>query len=196
MESYQQFARIQCPVCDCHTETVGRRGLTTLHRCPKCLLEIDHLDPRRRAEPLDTTDLRHKPVTEAPSRPPRPKAPQIGEQGHAVCRRCGSGNLFELSLDLTPHYSITRCRDCGLYVKFSPRKWTLARAQAFALPFGKHRGCKFGELAKTAVGRSYLAWVAKNLSGNPGTAARIALANDPVQPPGIPDRRSAGRRQT
>jgi transcription elongation factor Elf1 len=196
MGLYDQPAPIQCPLCTGPTEVVRRRRSTTLHHCPKCSLELDHLDPSRRVEPLDATNLRRKPATESPPGPTHPTTPRTGKQDPAVCRYCGSSKLFELSLDAGPHHSETRCADCQLHLKFNPRPWTLERALRFELPFGKYRGSKVGELAKTGRGRSYLKWMAENLSGNPATAARIALANDPFQPQGISDRRSAERRRT
>ena len=36
-----------------------------------------------------------------------------------------------------------------------------------------------GDLAATGGGRSYLAWVAENIKGNPGTAARVMLGSSP-----------------
>jgi hypothetical protein len=194
MESYQQNAPRQCPVCDSSPETLGRRGSTTLHRCPKCLLESDILDLKPRARALDNADLRHKPVSGAPARPTCPEASRTGKPGQDLCPRCGSSNLSEIALTAGPHYSSTRCDDCGRHLKFNPRPWTLERALAFELPYGKHRGSKVGELAKSGIGKSYLAWMATNLSGNPGTAARIALGIDPAAPADNPDDRTAGRR--
>jgi hypothetical protein len=74
-----------------------------------------------------------------------------------------------------PHFGRFDCLDCGL--RGSPVKapWTIERARAFALPFGKHKGKTVGKLAETASGRSYLEWLALNVGGNAATAARIVL---------------------
>jgi len=43
------------------------------------------------------------------------------------------------------------------------------------MPFGTHAGKTLAELAQTKSGREYLAWMANQLEGNPGIAARILL---------------------
>jgi uncharacterized protein (DUF3820 family) len=53
--------------------------------------------------------------------------------------------------------------------------WSVERAANFRLPFGKYAGRALGELMRTREGRSYLRWAAKNIKGNPGTAAAIAM---------------------
>jgi transcription elongation factor Elf1 len=184
---YDQLASVQCPLCTCSTETVRRRGSTTLYRCPKCSLEFDYLDPRRRVDPLDPTDLNEKPATKSPLGPPHPTTPRTRKHDPALCPYCGSSKLFERSLDRSSHYAETSCRDCGRHLKFNHGPWSLERALAFELPFGKYRGFKIGELLKTGKGRSYLVWISSNVSGNAGTAARIALSTDPVRPPNSPN---------
>ena len=191
MQLYQRVAQLQCPSCGSLTQTVGRRDLTTFHRCPQCSLEFDDLDSRRQDKPVDITRLGRETGTEAPPQPRRPAGPRIGEHESARCPHCGSSNLLDLPLDAAPHYWRKVCHDCGRHIKFNPGPWTLERALAFELPFGKHRGCKVGALARTGAGRSYLAWMATNVDGNPGTAARTALA----QLLESPEHRSAGRRK-
>jgi uncharacterized protein (DUF3820 family) len=61
----------------------------------------------------------------------------------------------------------------------------MERARAFAMPFGKHRGRTIADVAGTAAGRGYLAWVAENVEGNAATAAGIVL--------GIVDPEGGGR---
>jgi uncharacterized protein (DUF3820 family) len=74
-----------------------------------------------------------------------------------------------------PHFgNRVDCLDCGLpgAVKAS---WTIERARAFTMPYGKHKGRTVAELAETGPGRSYLRWVAENVDGNAGMAAAIVL---------------------
>jgi hypothetical protein len=192
MALYEQLASVQCPLCTGSTELLRRRGSTTLHRCQKCSLDFDHLDPGRRVDPLEATDLNEKPATESPLGPAHPAAPRTRKHDPPLCRYCGSSKLFERSLDRSSHYAETRCRDCGRHLKFNHGPWSLERALAFELPFGKHRGFKVGELVKTGWGRSYLAWMASNDNGNASTAARIALSTDPVRPPDTPNTAARG----
>ena len=56
-----------------------------------------------------------------------------------------------------------------------PAPWSFARAEAFAMPFGKHRGKTLGELSKSGQGRGYLPWLAESNYGNAQKAAEIVL---------------------
>jgi hypothetical protein len=187
MKLYPDSAPVQCPACGGSAETIGRRGDETLHRCRECLLEFDVLDSAR----IRLTNEGGDP-TVAKTRSLPSTAPRLEEQGQAVCPHCGSSNLHELPLYATPGYWQTACSDCRLHIKFSAAEWTLARASEIEMPFGKHRGRKVGELAKTGNGRSYLLWVATTVPGYARTAARIVMGLDLADTPDVPKHRHPG----
>jgi hypothetical protein len=84
--------------------------------------------------------------------------------------------LIEVACSSGPHHAALRCPACDKHIAFLPKPWTRHRAENFQLRFGMHRGKSLAELARTASGREYLAWMADHVQGNPGTAARIMLA--------------------
>jgi len=90
------------------------------------------------------------------------------------CTRCG-GELVEVACSTGPHHAELRCLACDKHVKFLPAPWTRHRAETFRVPFGTHAGTTLAELAQSENGREYLAWMANQLEGNPGIAARIVL---------------------
>jgi uncharacterized protein (DUF3820 family) len=98
----------------------------------------------------------------------------IPEQKTSSCLRCG-GELIEVTLPTGPHHAELRCSVCARHIKFLPAPWTRHRAATFRMPFGTHAGKTLAELAQTKSGREYLAWMANQLEGNPGIAARILL---------------------
>lgn len=97
-----------------------------------------------------------------------------GAANAAPCCRCGSPNL-----DIQPcpdglHFALARCRDCGR-TRWLPTPWSIERAMAFMLHFGRFARHTIGELVRNKEGRDYLRWLAGNVGRNPGIAARIAL---------------------
>jgi hypothetical protein len=90
------------------------------------------------------------------------------------CPHCQSTELFEVA-SVAPHHARLGCSACKRHIRFLPAPWTRERAESFTMPFGKHRGQRLGNLAKTAVGRSYLAWLSENVDGNAQTAAALLL---------------------
>jgi hypothetical protein len=92
-----------------------------------------------------------------------------------ACPRCGSTATKEVMLGAVPHQAGLICDGCGRHIRFIKAEWSVERALAFPLEFGRHRGRTVGDLVKTADGRSYLRWVADTVRGAPATAARIAL---------------------
>jgi hypothetical protein len=97
---------------------------------------------------------------------PNSKAP-------VVCFKCGSSSL-RVDPSHGQHHSKLTCNDCGTW-RWGKAPWTRERAESFALPWGKHRGKRIGELAQSAEGRDYLRWIAENVHGNVAIAAGIAL---------------------
>jgi predicted RNA-binding Zn-ribbon protein involved in translation (DUF1610 family) len=91
-----------------------------------------------------------------------------------LCPRCGK-NTLRLVRTEGPHFGRYDCLACGRIGPWLKSPWTVERARSFVLPFGKHKGATVGDLAENREGRSYLAWAAENLEGNPATAAAIAL---------------------
>jgi hypothetical protein len=63
---------------------------------------------------------------------------------------------------------------CGR-ADFARTPWTLERARAFRLYFGKYKGRKLGNLTGTDEGLGYLAWLATRDAGNASIAASIML---------------------
>jgi hypothetical protein len=136
--------------------------------------------PKRLAvRPLPKTPKKPAP---RPTPPPRPTsasrpiaelAPNGGGQ-LKQCPRCGSTRLH-LVKSGGPHFGRLDCLDCGLRGSSVAAPWTIERARAFTMPYGRHEGRTLGELAQTGEGRSYLEWVAATIKGNAGIAARIVL---------------------
>lgn len=100
-------------------------------------------------------------------------APEIPRAGR--CRFCGSGSLFEVRCEHGPHHARLGCRHCGRRVAFVPKPWTIERARAITLWFGRHRGRTLAELAERPQGWGYLQWLAANVESGAGQAARVLL---------------------
>jgi hypothetical protein len=79
-------------------------------------------------------------------------------------------------LDAVPHYAGLHCDGCGRHIRFLPAEWTIERARAFRLEFGRYRGHTIGEVASTAAGWHYVRWMARTLRGGPAKAAELVLA--------------------
>jgi uncharacterized protein (DUF3820 family) len=131
----------------------------------------------RRKRPPDANE---RPVagrsTASSSADPRScEATRITDPDGPRCSHCGSARLREIRLDSVPHFARLMCAECGRYVKFLPAPWTMERALAFQMPFGKYKGASMAELSRDSEGLSYLAWAARSIQGNPGTAARLVL---------------------
>lgn len=105
---------------------------------------------------------------------PRASSRARSAQEPPSCPRCG-GELIEVKFPTGPHHAALRCSVCTRHIKFLPAPWTRHRAETFRVPFGTHAGRPLAELAQTESGREYLAWMANQLEGNPGIAARIVL---------------------
>jgi hypothetical protein len=98
----------------------------------------------------------------------------------ATCPRCGSPDIVTTPCTSGPHFARARCNECRR-VWFLKAPWTLARASRFTMPRGKHAGRQLGALIETEVGRSYVRWLAANIKGNVGIAARIMLEHVEVK---------------
>jgi uncharacterized protein (DUF3820 family) len=97
-----------------------------------------------------------------------------------ACPSCGSTDLHVERCTSGPHYSQVTCRACGR-VTWGKAPWTLERARAFVMPYGKHLGRPIGELAESDP--DYLRWLARTSAENPGIAAGIVLGQaDPENP--------------
>jgi uncharacterized protein (DUF3820 family) len=92
-----------------------------------------------------------------------------------ACSRCGGRDLVEVPCDRGPHYRRLICRECQRHVRFVPAPWTIERARAFRMPWGKYRGQRVGDLVGSAEGRSYLHWLARKVDGNAALAASMVL---------------------
>jgi uncharacterized protein (DUF3820 family) len=90
------------------------------------------------------------------------------------CAGCGSTRLRLVKCD-PPHFARRDCMDCGRCGSPIKAPWSLERARAFVMPFGRHKGRTVGELADTTDGWDYLRWASKNLQGNVGIAASITV---------------------
>jgi hypothetical protein len=98
----------------------------------------------------------------------------------SYCRGCGSSAVTVTRCTSGPHHASIRCTECGA-VTWAKAPWTLARARAFVLPWGKYRGWKLSDLIGTEDGLSYLHWLRANVEGNTSIAAGLLL--DHVSPP-------------
>jgi hypothetical protein len=98
-----------------------------------------------------------------------------------TCPHCGAANLEVQTCTAGPHHARLGCSDCCRHIRFLPAPWTIERARAFVLPYGKHRGRSVGELAEGAAGRGYLQWLAANTDGNAATAAGVVLGLIPEE---------------
>jgi hypothetical protein len=97
-------------------------------------------------------------------------------QDGETCPRCGGSNLAEVPcVGLSIHHARLTCLTCKRHVRFLEKPWSLQRARAFVMPFGRCRGQRIGELAKSHAGRDYLTWLAENVDGNAAKAAEIVL---------------------
>ena len=67
-----------------------------------------------------------------------------------------------------------RCLECRR-VWLTKAPWSYERAKNFCMPYGKHEGRRLSDLAETDGGLGYLRWLAANVKGNVGIAARIML---------------------
>jgi hypothetical protein len=92
-----------------------------------------------------------------------PDTPRRAVKEH--CPHCG-GNVFSIRSATGPHFGRLECGDCHRRLGWLKTPWTLARARAFTMPFGKHRGWTIGELIATPDGKRYMSWVARYLTGN------------------------------
>lgn len=90
------------------------------------------------------------------------------------CHRCGSAEVVIKRLTGGPHFARVRCLKCGR-VTFAKSPWSLDRARAFVMPWGRHRGRQLADLTGTHEGLGYLRWLADGVEGNISTAARILL---------------------
>jgi hypothetical protein len=107
----------------------------------------------------------------------QPTLPQRQE----TCPHCGSTNLHKFEYGIGPHHSRLGCSDCKRHIRFLPAPWTMKRAKAFVLPFGKYRGRSLGYLAGSVQGRDYLRWMAENIEGNAAKAAAVVLGLAPEE---------------
>src|SRR5581483_7317896 len=89
------------------------------------------------------------------------------------CPRCESATVA-ITRPPGPHSALARCGDCG-HAWWLPAPWTVGRALAFRLPFGQHKGRTVAQVAESEAGRDYLRWMSRNVRGNAGIAARLAL---------------------
>jgi hypothetical protein len=91
-----------------------------------------------------------------------------------TCRRCGSTELVVTQCTSGPNPHLIRCTSCRA-TWFPPAPWTIERARAFTMGYGKHRGRKLGDLMTSEDGRDYLRWLTDTDHGNATIAARILL---------------------
>jgi hypothetical protein len=109
--------------------------------------------------------------------------PAAGE--YRGCPKCHGADLATVKVPTKAGERIkVVCADCGRFVRHAPSPWTPARAHAFCLPYGRHKGRTIGELARTLSGRGYIRWLGENCRDNVGKAARVALAAGPEYDPG------------
>lgn len=159
--SSQSVAPPPCPVCGASSRPAGSRNRRPVWRCS---------DSTCGAEFSTTAETAPDPPPRRPSGNP------------AACPGCGSTNLVAVPRS-DQHHAELRCGACDRWIKFVPTPWTRERAEAFRLPYGKHKGKTVGELGRTDP--DYLRWMARECWGGPATAARIVLGLD--QPEEVPN---------
>ena len=93
------------------------------------------------------------------------------------CPACGS-DCDIVQLGQGTQFSEARCLVCDRHVKFVPGPWTLSRARAFIIPFGRFKGRTVGELHRDPAGRRYLVWLARYVKGGAAKAAAVVLGID------------------
>jgi hypothetical protein len=84
------------------------------------------------------------------------------------CPSCGSSERSEVRIEGGPHYAKIVCSNCGRHFKFVPAPWTLRRARAFTMPYGKFKGKRAGDLPA-----DYARFAADTFDGGPGIACKI-----------------------
>jgi hypothetical protein len=102
------------------------------------------------------------------------ESPEAAVTPPAHCRHCGSPDVVITRCRTGPHFARVRCPECGR-ADFAKTPWSLDRARAFVMPWGKYRGKKLADLTATEEGRGYLQWLAAEVEENVSTAARILL---------------------
>jgi hypothetical protein len=98
----------------------------------------------------------------------------------ATCPRCGSSETIFTRCTEGLHYGKIRCLDCGR-TTFAKAPWSVERARAFRLYFGRYRGRKLGDLIEAEDGLSYVRWLTARDAGNASIAARIMLEHIEVK---------------
>jgi hypothetical protein len=96
------------------------------------------------------------------------------QQAGTTCPSCGSDHVRIERCESGPHWSVVTCLECHAK-NFGKTPWTLDRARAFVLRYGKFRGIPLGELATTHEGRSYLSWLSRETGGNAAIAAGLLM---------------------
>jgi uncharacterized protein (DUF3820 family) len=89
-----------------------------------------------------------------------------------TCPKCGSSDVA--TKRLPNGQDRARCLECRR-VWLTKAPWSYERAKNFCMPYGKHEGRRLSDLAETDGGLGYLRWLAANVKGNVGIAARIML---------------------
>ncbi len=83
-----------------------------------------------------------------------------------VCPQCGSS--------LVTTYGETSCIGPDHHQLGEKREWTLERATAFVMPFGKHKGKKMADLPG-----GYLQWIVENFEDGGIRSAAMAILEKP-----------------
>jgi uncharacterized protein (DUF3820 family) len=112
-------------------------------------------------------------ITTGGDRPPV-NTPHASPNSPARCHRCGSAEVVITRCETGPHFARVRCPGCGR-TGFAKTPWSLDRARAFTMPWGRYRGRQLADLTGTDEGLGYLRWLADAVEGNVSTAARILL---------------------
>jgi hypothetical protein len=100
--------------------------------------------------------------------------PETAITDPARCRRCGSTEVVITRCETGPHFARVRCPGCGRN-GLAKTPWSLDRARAFVMPWGRYRGHQLADLTGTDEGLGYLRWLADAVEGNVSTAARILI---------------------
>jgi hypothetical protein len=102
-----------------------------------------------------------------------PEHPISAAQGR--CPHC-AGEVITVPRRIGEHSHLQRqCVSCGRGLGFVQRPWTMERARAFVVPFGRFRGATIAELAATELGRGYLHWLSENVVGGCAVAASLVM---------------------